>query len=127
MLLSHMGLAKDREIAQKTEGIDVIIGGHTHELVEGIKEGDNLLYSKTGEPVIITEAGRDGNYFGQLNLVFDKRLVKKTDIHASAFIHCLYFDYFHSARDTLQDGYCCRNSTDACGFSVRMRILFVML
>ncbi len=72
VLLSHMGLTKDREIAQKTEGIDVIIGGHTHELVEGIKAGDNLLYSKTGEPVIITQAGRDGNYFGQLNLVFDK-------------------------------------------------------
>jgi len=72
VLLSHLGQKKDKRVAQETEGIDVIIGGHTHELVEGIKEGENLLYSKTGEPVILTEAGRDGNYFGKLNLTFDK-------------------------------------------------------
>lgn len=72
VLLSHMGLSKDKVVAQNTDGIDVIIGGHTHELLEGIEEGKNLFYSKSGEPVIITEAGRDGNYFGQLNLVFNK-------------------------------------------------------
>ena len=71
VLLSHMGYKKDKEIAKNTEGIDIIIGGHSHELVEGINEGENLMYSKTGEPVIITQAGRDGNYFGKLNLVFD--------------------------------------------------------
>ena len=70
VLLSHLGLKKDKEVAQKTEGIDVIISGHSHELVEGIKEGENLLYSISGEPVILTEAGRDGNYFGKLNLTF---------------------------------------------------------
>ncbi len=72
ILLSHVGYEKDKAIAQNTSGIDVIIGGHTHELIKDIKEGDNLLYSKTGEPVIITEAGKNGNYFGQLNLTFDK-------------------------------------------------------
>ncbi len=72
VLLSHLGLKKDKKIAKETDGIDVIIGGHTHELVKDIKEGENLFYSKAGEPVIITEAGRDGNYFGKLNLEFDK-------------------------------------------------------
>ena len=72
ILLSHLGFKKDKQVAQKTDGIDVIIGGHTHELVEGITEGNNLLYSKSGEPVILTEAGRDGNYFGKLNLTFSK-------------------------------------------------------
>ena len=72
VLLSHLGLKKDKQVAQKTDGIDVIISGHSHELVEGIKEGENLLYSKSGEPVILTEAGRDGNYFGKLNLTFSK-------------------------------------------------------
>ena len=70
VLLSHLGLKKDKQVAEKTNGIDVIIGGHTHELLEGITEGKNLLYSASGEPVIITEAGRDGNYFGKLNLTF---------------------------------------------------------
>lgn len=72
ILLSHMGLELDKKIAENIDGIDVIVGGHTHELLEGIKEGENLFYSKTGEPVIITEAGKDGKYFGELNLTFDK-------------------------------------------------------
>lgn len=71
-LLSHLGHERDKSVAQRTEGIDVIIGGHTHELVRDIKEGENLLYSKSGEPVVMTEAGRDGAYFGQLNLTFNK-------------------------------------------------------
>ncbi len=72
VLLSHLGHKKDKAVAQQTDGIDVIIGGHTHELVRDIKEGENLFYTKSGEPVILTEAGRDGNYFGLLNLEFDK-------------------------------------------------------
>ena len=71
-LLSHLGHKNDREVAKKTNGIDVIIGGHTHELIRDIKEGENLFYSTSGEPVIITEAGKDGNYFGKLNLEFSK-------------------------------------------------------
>ena len=72
ILLSHMGHKRDKIAAKKLDGIDVIIGGHTHELIKDIKEGENLLYSKSGEQVIITEAGREGNYFGKLNLTFDK-------------------------------------------------------
>lgn len=71
-LLSHLGYKRDKIATQKLEGIDVIIGGHTHELFRDIKEGQNLFYSKTGEPIILTEAGRDGNYFGELNLTFNK-------------------------------------------------------
>ena len=72
VLLSHLGIERDKTVAQNTSGIDVIIGGHTHELLEGIKEGENLLYSAAGEPVIITEAGKDGKHFGELNLTFSK-------------------------------------------------------
>lgn len=79
VVLSHAGLASDREIAQSVEGIDVIIGGHTHDLIKGIKEGKNLFYSKkTGEPTIITQAGRNGDYFGVLNLEFDENGVITT-------------------------------------------------
>ncbi len=72
ILLSHSGYGYDKKIAQNTEGIDVILGGHSHNLIKGITNGENLLYSKSGEPVIITQAGRDGKYFGILNLEFDK-------------------------------------------------------
>ena len=77
VLLSHLGYKRDRVVAQNTQGIDVIVGGHTHELIKDIKEGENLLYSQNGEPVIITEAGRDGRAFGLLNLTFDKNGVIK--------------------------------------------------
>lgn len=71
ILLSHCGFTKDQRLAQETSGIDVIIGGHTHDLLEGIEEGKNLLYSKTGEPVVITQAGKDGEYFGDLKITWD--------------------------------------------------------
>ncbi len=78
ILLSHSGYGYDRKIAKNTDGIDVILGGHSHNLILDIKEGENLLYSKSGEPVIITQAGRDGKHFGVLNLEFDTkgRIVK---------------------------------------------------
>lgn len=73
ILLSHAGYNSDVAIARSVEGIDVILGGHTHNLIKGIEEGKNLFYSKkTGAPTIITQAGKDGNYFGVLNLEFDQ-------------------------------------------------------
>jgi len=71
ILLSHEGNSIEKEIAQRVSGIDVILGGHSHDLIEGVKEGENLFYSPTGEPVVITQAGRDGNHFGILNLEFN--------------------------------------------------------
>jgi len=72
-LLSHLGYKRDKIVATNTSGIDVIIGGHTHELIKDIKEGENLLESQSGEPVILTEAGRDGKAFGLLNLTFNNK------------------------------------------------------
>ncbi|MBO6272720.1 5'-nucleotidase C-terminal domain-containing protein [bacterium] len=71
-LLSHVGHLGDRIIAENTSGIDVIIGGHSHTYVDGIKPGENLFVSKAGEPVLITNAEKDGNYYGKAELVFDK-------------------------------------------------------
>ncbi len=71
IVLSHCGLSKDQILAKETSGIDVIIGGHTHDLLDGIEEGKNLLYSKSNEPVIITQAGKDGEYFGDLKITWD--------------------------------------------------------
>ncbi len=78
ILLSHGGHELEKRIAQETSGIDVIIGGHSHDLIKGVEEGKNLFYSKiTGEPVVITQAGKDGNNFGILNLEFNQNGVIK--------------------------------------------------
>ena len=71
-LLSHVGHHADRKIAQKTSGIDVIIGGHSHHYVNGITPNENWFLSKSNEPVLITSAEKDGNYYGKADLVFDK-------------------------------------------------------
>lgn len=72
ILLSHMGFGYDQKIAQKTKDVDIILGGHSHNLVTDVKAGVNLFNSKSGEPVVITQAGRDGRYFGVLNIEWDK-------------------------------------------------------
>ncbi len=72
ILLSHSGKDVDKRIVQETSGIDIVLGGHTHDLYKGVKEGENLLYSKSGEPVVLTQIGKDGEYVGVLNVEFDK-------------------------------------------------------
>jgi 2',3'-cyclic-nucleotide 2'-phosphodiesterase (5'-nucleotidase family) len=53
--LTHIGLGKDRELAARVAGIDLIIGGHTHALLEqGERVGDTLL----------VQAGAHGRFFG---------------------------------------------------------------
>ena len=78
ILLSHVGFGYDQRIAKETDGIDIILGGHSHNLITDIKSGVNLFSSKSGEPVIVTQAGRDGRFFGILNLEWTKDgIIKK--------------------------------------------------
>jgi len=78
ILLSHVGFGYDQRIAKETDGIDIILGGHSHNLVTDVKQGVNLFNSKSGEPVVITQAGRDGRFFGVLNIEWDNNgIIKK--------------------------------------------------
>lgn len=78
ILLSHSGYGYDIKIAKNTDGVDIILGGHSHNLIKDIENGKNLFLSKSGEPVVITQAGRDGKNFGVLNVEFDKNgIIKK--------------------------------------------------
>lgn len=77
VVLSHEGTKKDQRLAQETSGIDLIFGAHTHDLIEGLQEGVNLFTSKSGEPVILTQAGKDGENVGILNVDFDENGVVK--------------------------------------------------
>ena len=72
VLLSHLGYKVDQRIAPELSGVDVIVGGHSHNLVKDIKEGENLLKDKDGNPTIITNAGKDGNYFGNIKVEFNE-------------------------------------------------------
>jgi 5'-nucleotidase len=61
--LSHIGLAKDRELARDVPNIDLIIGGHTHAVLpEGEWVGDTL----------IVQAGWWGHYVGIVDVELGK-------------------------------------------------------
>jgi 2',3'-cyclic-nucleotide 2'-phosphodiesterase (5'-nucleotidase family) len=62
VIVSHMGFNADKKIAQEVEGIEVIIGGHSH---------TTLFEPKVVNQTLICQAGSGGRYIGELNLVID--------------------------------------------------------
>lgn len=71
ILLSHTGYENDKKMASDLDGVDIIIGGHSHSVVEGAVQGENIIQSKSNQPVIITQAGENGKYYGILDVEFD--------------------------------------------------------
>ncbi|UTR05523.1 bifunctional metallophosphatase/5'-nucleotidase [Alkalihalobacillus sp. LMS6] len=70
ILLSHLGLPKDEMIAKNVQGIAAIIGAHTHHSLHG-----GLKINETW----ITQAGKHGNYFGELTLTFEQNQLIHTE------------------------------------------------
>ena len=76
ILLTHLGLPEDRKLARSLDGIDVIVGGHTHSyLGEGSEEGPYPVveHSPNGNPVLVVTAGYATRYIGELALKFDEQ------------------------------------------------------
>ena len=71
ILLSHSGYEIDKKYAQNLDGVDIIVGGHSHSVVQGAKQNENIISSKSGEPVLIVQAGENGKYYGVLDVEFD--------------------------------------------------------
>ena len=71
VLLSHLGINEDEEIARRYQEVDLIIGGHTHHL---------FRYGEDISGTLLTAAGKHGKYCGEACLTWDhskKKLVKK--------------------------------------------------
>lgn len=61
-VLSHLGLEEDRALAQAVDGIDVIVGAHSHDLLE-----EPLVLNGT----LIVQAGSYGSHLGRIDLEVD--------------------------------------------------------
>ncbi len=65
--LSHLGIenpnVNDQILAQNSKNIDIIIGGHSHKMIDKL-EVKNI----NGENVLITQAGSFGKYIGEIKL-----------------------------------------------------------
>jgi sulfur-oxidizing protein SoxB len=71
LLLSHNGMDVDLKLASRVSGIDVILGGHTHDAVP-----QPLTISNPGGKTLVTNAGSSGKFLGVLDLELIKGAVK---------------------------------------------------
>jgi 2',3'-cyclic-nucleotide 2'-phosphodiesterase (5'-nucleotidase family) len=74
VLISHIGVEDDREIAEKVPGIDVIVGGHSHTRIPvgEFVPWDDALYADRVNGTIIVQAHQWGGELGRLDLLFSK-------------------------------------------------------
>jgi len=76
VLLSHVGYGDDLRLAAQVDGIDVIVGGHSHTLLSSTDPAaagpyPTVVASPSGDPVLVVQAEAYGKYLGQLVLTFD--------------------------------------------------------
>jgi 5'-nucleotidase len=71
ILLSHNGFMNDQEIAAELDGVDVIVGGHSHTELLGT-DYPNVVQSVSDDPVIIVQAAEYNKYLGNLTVLFDE-------------------------------------------------------
>jgi sulfur-oxidizing protein SoxB len=74
LLLSHNGMPVDLKLASQVRGIDVILGGHTHDAVP-----HPVPVKNPGGVTLVTNAGTAGKFVAVLDLELAKGRVK--DVH----------------------------------------------
>ena len=63
VLLSHIGMDVDLKLASRVTGIDVILGGHTH---DGVPKP--VPIKNAGSTTLVTNAGSNGKFLGVLDM-----------------------------------------------------------
>jgi 5'-nucleotidase/UDP-sugar diphosphatase len=76
--LTHIGITFDRELARQVDGIQVIIGGHSHTPMglqitppDPSRPYPEVIASPSGKPVIMTTDWEWGRWLGDLTIGFD--------------------------------------------------------
>ena len=67
------GLPDDIEMAKKSKNIDMIIGGHSHTLIDESSEKGpkHEIENANGEDVLICQVGKSGKYLGYVEIDLD--------------------------------------------------------
>jgi len=63
--ITHLDFAKDRALARKVRGIDVILGGHDHHALSAYEDG-----------TLIVKAGSDAHFLAVVDLEIEKKVKK---------------------------------------------------
>ena len=78
--VTHIGYTKgndkttDPELAKASKDIDIIIGGHSHTLIDPKNPGNYpyLVDNADGRPVLIVQTGKSGKFIGQIRVDLDR-------------------------------------------------------
>jgi len=76
ILLSHNGMDLDLKLASRVTGIDVILGGHTHDAVPQL-----IPVANSSGKTLVTNGGSSGKFLGVLDLELGKSAVKDVRYH----------------------------------------------
>lgn len=76
--VSHNGYEEDQDVARRTSGLDLIVGGHSHTFLSADPKDPNSkgpyptkIMNLEGEPTYIVQAYCWGRYIGNLDVTFD--------------------------------------------------------
>ena len=84
--LSHLGYEykdnklSDKKLAQNTEHIDLIIGGHTHTFLDKAE----TFYNKKGKKVLVNQAGWSALSLGHVDFYFEKEKGQNSDYETTS-------------------------------------------
>jgi sulfur-oxidizing protein SoxB len=71
LLLSHNGMDVDLKLASRVRGLDVVLGGHTHDAIP-----QAIPVTNAGGITLVTNAGSNGKFVGVLDLDLAKGRVR---------------------------------------------------
>ena len=70
----------DKLLAQSSEDIDLIIGGHSHDLIDPAKNGtgrlNSIVKNAKGRDIVVAQVGKSGKYIGKIELDIESDTVK---------------------------------------------------
>ena len=80
--LSHMGYNPEQPpgdslLAVSSRGIDLIIGGHSHDIIDPNTTGGirrSRLKNADGDNILVVQTGKSGAYLGQISIPLDDRV-----------------------------------------------------
>ncbi|MFP3338726.1 hypothetical protein R0J91_12145, partial [Micrococcus sp. SIMBA_131] len=64
--LTHLGKSVEVELAKTVEGIDVVVGGHSHTKIE-----EAVVVDTFEDPTLVVQANEYSKYLGDLEVTFD--------------------------------------------------------
>ena len=65
--LTHLGKAVEVELAKSVEGIDVVVGGHSHTKIE-----EAVVVDTFEDPTLVVQANEYSNFLGDLEVTFNE-------------------------------------------------------